>query len=147
MPELATSVNTVLIGGGLLLIFLELVGGIQMMLDLVLAGFAMLIGGTVGFVFFSWWLGPAIAAGIILSYWVLLRRALRLRYFHTVSNSNMDRIKDEVGKVVRRSGNRWVAKFDGEDWTCESDVELEIGQDVRIEEFRGAILKIKPLNS
>lgn len=143
MPEVATTVNFILIGAGLFLIFLEIVGGMDTMFDLVLAGFAMLIGGVVGFIAFNWWLGLLVATIITLSYWVWGRKVLKTRLFRTIHKSNADAVQDQQAKVFQiLSTDRGLVRINGEEWTVDADTPLEVGDMVVVKEVKGSILKV-----
>lgn len=143
MPEVATTVNFILIGAGLFLIFLEIIGGVDTMFDLVLAGFAMLIGGVVGFITLNWWLGLLVATIVTVSYWFVGRQALKYRLFRTIRHSNTDTLKGQQAKVLTVvSIDRGLIKIEGEEWTVDADQPLEIGDMVEITEVSGAILRV-----
>lgn len=140
----------------------------------VIAGFS-LIGLELIFPSFTIiWLGlGALAVGVLKAIWPGLPAVAQLLLWPaaTISFSVMwfkylrplrsrepevparDMVDNETGVVVRcedRSCGRWTVRFPGpllgaDEWCCYADVELQVGDRVRVTQIDGQVLKVARL--
>ncbi len=142
--ETATTINLILVVVGFGMILAEILIGIDSLFDLVLSGLSLLIGGAIGLLFSSSLIGLAVSAVLVVLYWVLGRRYVRQRLHIPGHKTNVEKIVNQTGKVLRvKSNGDYVVSIDGEEWTAESKDELEEGNQIRVIEVNGTVLSVR----
>jgi membrane protein implicated in regulation of membrane protease activity len=126
-PQIA---NTGFLFLGLLLIFLELVLGIEAAFDLVIIGIAIFIGGGIGYFADSTVIGIVAITIQVLLYFLLGRKYLQKKLRVQEHPSNVDALIGEEVEVVswESASKEGIVKINGEEWRAKKlskDVNLE----------------------
>lgn len=138
-------VSWMLVGGGILLVLIEVMLGAALGFDFVLIGTALVLGGILGLVTGSTPIGAATAGVLALLYVALGRRWVRGRLAGHGTRSNVDALIGAPGVIteavspeqpgrVRVRGDLWLADGDGRT--------LAIGASVTVQRVEGITLHV-----
>src|SRR3989344_132540 len=108
---------------GLILIFTELVIGIQSGFDLVLIGSCLILGGFAGIIFDNPLLALILASCLSLLYIFFGRSFVQKRIIILTKNTNIDKLIGQTGTVIRSitPNTAGMVRLDDEDWRAASD--------------------------
>jgi membrane protein implicated in regulation of membrane protease activity len=135
----------IFIGIGLLMILLELIGGLGTGLDLVFLGSAFIIGGLVSWPFYSWVLTLVITLIICIAYLALGRRYVHRWTATRKEKTNVDAIIGKQGIVLLSltPGLIGQVKVGDEEWRARSEENIEKGEVVVVTDIKGVTLNVE----
>ncbi len=135
----------VFIGIGLMMILLELVGGISTGLDMFFLGSAFILGGLIGWPFNSWIITLVLTLVICIAYLTLGRRYVHRWTATKKQKTNIDAIIDKKGFVLQSltPGVNGLVKVGNEDWRAISEESIEKGEEIVVTAINGVTLNVK----
>lgn len=147
MDNILEFTNIALIVFGLVLIATELVVGVDSMFDLVLSGLSLMFAGIIaGLMGNSWEFGLVLSIVFLLSYWIIGRSFIKERLDVDHTRTNADGLLGKKAKIIRKTqSGKYIIKIDGEEWTCDSEDELILGDNVVVVDNDGAILDVRKI--
>lgn len=115
---------------GIVLVFIELVLGVEMAFDLVIIGIAVFVGGGIGYFADSTIVGIVAITLQVILYFLIARKYLQKKLQVQEHPSNIDAlIGNEVDIVSWEKGEKeGIVKINGEEWRARKlseDVSLE----------------------
>lgn len=131
---------------GLLLVFVELVVGLETGFDLVVIGFTMAISGFVGGWLNSTEVTIGLTIGLSILYIVLGRSILKNKLKSTIHKTNADRLQGAVGEVKTTvtTDKPGLVTIDGEDWRAISTKGThQKGDKVTVTNIEGVTILVK----
>lgn len=135
----------VFVGIGLVMILLELAGGLGTGLDLVFLGSAFIIGGLLTWPFHSWIITLIVTLVICLLYLALGRRYVHRWAATRKEKTNIDSIIGKKGIVLKTlnpdTGGR--VKVDNEEWKARADETIAEGESVVVTAVNGVTLNVE----
>jgi len=127
---------------GLLLAIVELIGGVETELDMVIIGSGFSLGGLIGWPFGSW--PPVvIATGIICVAYVAVGRRYVKRWIQVrETRSNIDAVIGSQGIVLRSISRHAPGRVsvDGREWRASAEEDINEGTEIVATAVRGATL-------
>jgi membrane protein implicated in regulation of membrane protease activity len=135
----------IFVGIGLVMILLELVGGLGTGLDLVFLGSAFIIGGLLTWPFHSWIITIAVTLVICIIYLVLGRKYVHKWSATRNEKTNVDVIIGKKGIVLQslNPGFSGRVKVENEEWRAKAEETIEEGEIVVITDVKGVTLKVE----
>jgi membrane protein implicated in regulation of membrane protease activity len=133
---------------GLLLVFVELVVGLETGFDLVVIGFTMAISGFVGGWLNSTEVTIGLTIGLSVLYIVLGRSVLKNKLKTTTHKTNADRLVGSIGEVrtTVTADTPGLVNIDGEDWRAKSTKEkFQKGSKVIVTNIEGVTVLVKAI--
>jgi len=126
------------------LIILELLIGVATGFDLALLGVTSIIGGMFFKLTGNLTLTIIIVSAIIFSYFLLGRKIVRKKLLSTTQKTNIERLIDAEGTVVKKivPGNPGQVKVESEVWRAESEQTLGLGSKIKVKSIDGVTLKV-----
>ena len=131
--------------GGLLLILLELIVGVETGFDLVFIGSAFVLGGLVTWPFHAWPLTVIITSVICVAYLALGRRYAHRWTQVKKAKTNIDAIIGREG-IVLKSISRNIdgrVKVGSEQWRASAGEDLKEGDEIVVTSVSGATLTVE----
>jgi membrane protein implicated in regulation of membrane protease activity len=142
------SIHDTFILVGLLLIFVELVVGLETGFDLVVIGFTMAISGFLGGWLNSTEVIIGLTIGLSILYIVLGRSILKNKLKTTTHKTNADRVLGSIGEVktLVSAEKPGLVCIDGEDWRAKSAKgKFEKGSKVLVTQIEGVTVLVKAI--
>jgi membrane protein implicated in regulation of membrane protease activity len=135
----------IFIGIGLVMILLELVGGLGTGLDLVFVGSAFIIGGLLTWPFHSWIITLAVTLVICIIYLALGRRYVHRWAATRKQKTNVDVIIGKKGIVLQtlNPGFSGRVKVENEEWRARAEETIENGEIVVVTDVNGVTLNVE----
>ncbi len=138
----------ILVIGGLLLVMMELLVGIQTGFDLVLIGSILVVGGLAGMVTGY---EVALVVSVILSviYIAYGRTLVKSKIIVLTHKTNIDKLIGKKAVVVRTitPDTAGLVRVDDEDWRAKSDEVVYEKDKVEIEAIEGVSLKVSKVKN
>ena len=139
--------SVLLFGAGITLAILELVAGGVSGFDLLLVGFALMLGGAVGLLTGNDQLGLAVAIGLTIVYFLVLRKIVKKRLSIDKEGSNVDAVLNKEGIVEKeiKKEQAGQVKIGAEVWRAESDNGIDTlkkGETIKVVSVSGVTLKV-----
>ena len=131
--------------GGLLLVLLELIVGVETGLDLVFIGSAFVLGGLVTWPFHSWPLTVIVTSVICVAYLALGRRYVHRWTQVKKAKTNIDAIIGRQG-IVLKSIARNIdgrVKVGNEQWRARAEEDIKEGDEIVVTSVSGATLIVE----
>jgi len=127
---------------GLGLIILELLIGVNTGFDLVLLGISLLMGGFSIWITDNVWTGIAITTILTFAYLFIGRKLIKKTLFKTLKKTNIDRLLDQKGLVVKKitPSHPGQVKIEGEIWRAQSGKTINTGKNVNVKKIKGVTL-------
>lgn len=137
----------IFIGIGLLLILLELIGGLETGMDLVFVGSAFVIGGLVTWPLQSWVLTLVVTLAICIGYIVLGRRYVHRMTASRKEKTNIDAVIGRKGIVLQSlsSGIKGRVRVGHEEWSARAEEDIEKGEEVAVTAVNGVTLIVETI--
>ncbi|OGG14144.1 hypothetical protein A2773_05335 [Candidatus Gottesmanbacteria bacterium RIFCSPHIGHO2_01_FULL_39_10] len=138
------SLMSLFIFGGLGLILLELIVGVQTGFDLVLLGSTMVVGGLVGGFFQNDSVGIITTIVLSIVYIFIGRKIIKEKLNTKSYKTNVDDLVGKTGTVVKiiKSGKAGQVKIGSEVWRAEAEGEIEVDTKVKVLDVEGVSLKV-----
>ena len=142
-------VNWLLVIAGILFVIVELALGALTGFDLALIGASLAVGGGVGLLAGSAYVGMLAAAAAALLYFALFRRWLKAKLTVRDQASNVDAILGKSGVVTKRISPRdtGLVKVGTEEWRAElvpgDETAREVGAAITVSSVEGVTLKVR----
>ena len=138
----------IFIVGGLLMVLLELVIGVETALDLAILGTVFIIGGAATACFKSW-LPTLIVTGIISALYIGIGRKYVQNKLKSSKEekTNIDTIIDQRGIVQQRITKDEIGfvKVGNEVWRARANKDIEAGEEIEVIGVKGITLEVKRL--
>ena len=130
---------------GLLLILMELIGGVGTGLDLVFIGSALLIGGLASWLSHSWLLAVIVTCVICVVYIVLGRKYIHSRIAVRKERTNIDAIISRKGVVLKNIANNidGLVRIGNEQWRARAEEDINKGDEVIVTGISGVTLIVE----
>lgn len=128
---------------GLILVFSELVIGIEAGFDLVVIGSILILSGLLGTVS-SLSVTLICATVLVIVYFFFGRRMIKSRLVVTTKKTNIDRLIGKTGVVIRSVSpdKPGLVRIDDEDWRARADQTLLEKNKIVVESIEGVTLKV-----
>ena len=130
---------------GLLMIFLELIAGVETSLDLVIIGSAFILGGLLTLPFKSWPLALIVTSVICIAYIGLGRRYVHRRLAPSKLKTNIDAIIGRQGIVLKDIAKNvdGLAKVRNERWRARAEEDIKKGDEIVVTGVSGVTLIVE----
>ncbi len=127
---------------GLVLVIVEVLGGVDTGFDLASIGVAFVVGGAIGQFFDTWSASVVAFSAASIAYMVLGRRYIKRWRQVRETKTNIDAMMGRMGLVVKPIGKfqRGRIKIDGVLWRASADDDIEEGVEVTIDGVHGSTL-------
>ena len=133
------------IGIGLVMILLELIGGVETGLDLVFTGSAFVISGLLTWPFHSWVLTLIVTLVICIAYIALGRRYVHRWTAPQKEKTNIDLIVGKKGIALQNltPGISGRVRVGNEDWSARAEEHIEKGEAIVVAAVVGVTLIVE----
>lgn len=142
-------VNWILVIGGILCVIVELAMGAATGFDLALIGGSLALGGVVGLMAHSEYVGLLSAGILCFVYFVAFRSWLKAKLHVKDQVSNVDAVVGRSGTVTRKIATHkaGTVKVGSEEWRAElasaEDLAKEVGATATVVAVEGVTLKVR----
>jgi len=136
----------IFVAGGLLMVLLELIIGVETGFDLVVIGSLLIISGLVTSFIDIWWITAVCASILCLIYVVAGRRYVhKLRQWRTEIKTNIDAIIGETGYVIKAItiNTDGSVKVRGQLWRARAQENINNGEEIVVNDIVGTTLIVK----
>ncbi|MFC1940864.1 NfeD family protein [Chloroflexota bacterium] len=133
--------------GGLLLVLLELIIGVETGLDLVFIGSAFIVGGLATWPAYSWLLTVIVTSVICVAYVAIGRRYVHRWTAVSKAKTNIDAIIGRQGIVLRSIGKNidGLVKVGNEQWRARAEEDIKKGDEIVVTTVSGVTLIVEKI--
>jgi len=136
----------IFVAGGLLMVLLELIVGVETGFDLVVLGSLLILSGLATSFVGNWWVTAVCACVLGLVYIIVGRKYVhRLRQWRTEIKTNIDAIIGESGYVVKviTSNTDGSVSVRGQLWRARAEEDINNGEEIVVNDIVGTTLIVK----
>ena len=130
---------------GLLMVLMELILGIETSLDMVILGSALIGGGLITWLLYSFPLTLIVTSLICVAYVALGRRYVHRWVATKKAMTNVDALIGKTAVVLANiePNHFGLVKVGGEEWRARADEEILAGEVVKVTGLQGVTLNVK----
>lgn len=141
------SISEILVVGGLILILLELLAGVQTGFDFVLIGASLILGGISGILSSNIFISIFVATILNIAYIFFGRNLIKKQLLVITRHTNIDKLLNKTAVVIRTitPDTAGLIRLDDEDWRATSDTVVYEKDKVKVVGIEGVTLKVLKL--